>query len=293
MFGEPGAEILYPNPGFPIYQSAIEFSGATAVPIPLYEDSGFSFSAEEVLSKITPRTRLIMLNSPANPTGGVTGKAEIDRLVEGLEAYPDIAIMSDEIYSRLLYDGQEHVSLLGYPSIRERVILLDGWSKTYAMTGWRIGYMVVPRDIAPVLANLQEAMISCASTPGQWAALAALEGPQEVVAEMRGAYAARRQLALDVLGKHGVPAHPPDGAFYLWIDIRGAGVPSRTFARTLLDAHGVAVVPGLDFGSCGEGYVRVSLAAAPEALSQGLDRLGQYYASLVGDAGTQARRARL
>ncbi|MBT3628772.1 MAG: aminotransferase class I/II-fold pyridoxal phosphate-dependent enzyme, partial [Rhodospirillaceae bacterium] len=129
MFGEEGAEILYPNPGFPIYQSAIEFSGATAVPIPLYEKTGFSFSAEEVLAKITPRTRLIMLNSPANPTGGITPKAEFDRLVEGLEAHPDIAIMSDEIYSRLLYDGQEHVSLLSYPSIRDRVILLDGWSK--------------------------------------------------------------------------------------------------------------------------------------------------------------------
>ena len=148
LFGEEGVEILYPDPGFPIYQSAIEFSGATAVPIPLYEATGFSFSAEEVLSKITPRTRLIMLNSPANPTGGVTPKAEFDRLVEGLEAHSDVAIMSDEIYSRLLYGGQEHISLLNYPSIRDRLILLDGWSKTYAMTGWRIGYGVWPSRLA-------------------------------------------------------------------------------------------------------------------------------------------------
>ena len=147
MFGEPGAEILYPNPGFPIYESVIRFSGATPVPIPLYESAGFSFSADEVLDKITPRTRLLIINSPANPTGGVVPRAELDRLVAGLEHHPQVAVMSDEIYGEILYDGAEHVSLLRYPSIRDRLILLDGWSKTYAMTGWRMGYGVWPQAL--------------------------------------------------------------------------------------------------------------------------------------------------
>lgn len=139
MFGEPGAEIIYPNPGFPIYESAINFSGAKAVPMPLYEETGFSFSAKEVLGLITKNTRLLILNSPANPTGGVVPKSEIDALVEGLIEHPHVTIMSDEIYSRILYDGQKHTCLLSYPEIRDRVILLDGASKTYAMTGWRLG----------------------------------------------------------------------------------------------------------------------------------------------------------
>ncbi|MCH7809626.1 MAG: aminotransferase class I/II-fold pyridoxal phosphate-dependent enzyme, partial [Chloroflexi bacterium] len=139
MFGEPGAEIMYPNPGFPIYESVINFTGAKAVPMPLHEESGFSFNAGEVLERITPATRLIVLNSPANPTGGVVPRAEIERLVEGLEAHPGVTILSDEIYSRMLYDGRTHVSLLEYETIRDRLILLDGWSKTYAMTGWRLG----------------------------------------------------------------------------------------------------------------------------------------------------------
>jgi len=147
MFGEPGVEILCPNPSFPIYESVIRFSGATSVAIPLHESAGFSFSAEEVLDKITPRTRLLIINSPANPTGGVVPRREFDRLVAGLERHPQVAVLSDEIYGEILYDGAEHVSLLGYPSIRDRVILLDGWSKTYAMTGWRLGYGVWPKAL--------------------------------------------------------------------------------------------------------------------------------------------------
>ncbi len=147
MFGEPGVEILYPNPSFPIYESVIRFSGATPVPIPLHESAGFSFSAEEVLDKITPRTRLLIINSPANPTGGVVPRHELDRLVAGLERHPQVAVLSDEIYGEILYDGAEHTSLLGYPSIRDRVILLDGWSKTYAMTGWRLGYGIWPKAL--------------------------------------------------------------------------------------------------------------------------------------------------
>src|ERR1700690_2847391 len=149
MFGEPGAEIMYPNPGFPIYESVIRFSGATPVPMPLYESAGFSFSAEEVLAKITPRTRLLIINSPANPTGGVVPKSELDKLVAGLARHPQVAVMSDEIYGEILYDGAEHHSLLSYPELKDRLILLDGWSKTYAMTGWRMGYGVWPKAIFP------------------------------------------------------------------------------------------------------------------------------------------------
>src|SRR6202051_2066167 len=140
MFGEPGTEILYPDPGFPIYRSMIEFTGAKPVPVPIREENGFAFSAEETLSLITPKTRLLILNSPAHPTGGATGKPEVAKLVAGLEKFPDVAVMSDEIYDHMVYDGEAHVCLLSYPSLRDRLILLNGWSKTYAMTGWRVGH---------------------------------------------------------------------------------------------------------------------------------------------------------
>src|SRR5579859_6200439 len=181
MFGEAGAEILYPNPGFPIYESVIRFSGATPVPMPLHEDKGFSFSADEVLAQLTPRTRLIIVNSPANPTGGVVPRAEFDRLVAGLERNPHVAVMSDEIYGEILYDGAEHVSLLSYPSIREQVILLDGWSKTYAMTGWRMGYGVWPEKLFPHAERLAINCHSCVNAAAQYAGIAALEGPREQV----------------------------------------------------------------------------------------------------------------
>jgi len=177
MFGEPGAEIVYPNPGFPIYESVINFSGATPVPLPLREENGFAFSAEELLGLITPRTRLIILNSPANPTGGVTPRAEIDKLVAGLAAHPEVAVMSDEIYSCMLYDGREHASLLAYPELRERVILLDGWSKTYAMTGWRLGYSVWPAALIEPATRLAINCHSCVNAAAQFAGLAALTGP--------------------------------------------------------------------------------------------------------------------
>lgn len=147
MFGEPGADILYPDPGFPIYRSMIEFTGAKPIPVPVREENGFAFSADETLKLITPKTRLLIVNSPANPTGGITPKAEIDKLIAGLEKHPNVAIMSDEIYDHMIYDGEQHVCLLSYPSIRDRLILLNGWSKTYAMTGWRMGYSVWPEKL--------------------------------------------------------------------------------------------------------------------------------------------------
>ena len=169
MFGEPGADILYPDPGFPIYRSMIEFTGARPVPVPIREENDFAFSAEETLSLITPQTRLLILNSPANPTGGVTPKAEVDKLVAGLERYPDVAVMSDEIYDHMLYDGETHVCLLQYPSIRDRLILLNGWSKTYAMTGWRLGYAVWPGKLYDFARKLAVNLHSCVNAPAQYA----------------------------------------------------------------------------------------------------------------------------
>src|SRR6478672_6451113 len=178
MFGEAGAEIMYPDPGFPIYRSMIEYTRAKPVPIPVREENGFAFSAEETLKLITPRTRLLILNSPANPTGGVTPKAEVDKLVAGLEKWPDVALMSDEIYDHMVYDGETHVCLLSYPSIRDRLILLNGWSKTYAMTGWRLGYAVWPGKLYDYARKLAVNLHSCVNASAQYAGLAALKGPQ-------------------------------------------------------------------------------------------------------------------
>ncbi len=274
MFGEPGAEIMYPNPGFPIYESAIRFSGATPVPIRLYEENGFSFSADEVLAGITKRTRLIILNSPANPTGGVTQKAELDKLVAGLEAHPDIAVMSDEIYSRMVYDNQPHVSLLGYESIRDRLILLDGWSKTYAMTGWRLGYAVWPGELAAHATRLAVNDHSCVNAATQWAGIAALTGPQDEADAMVKAFDGRRQVILDELNTiPGFRCPRPGGAFYAFPNIEGTGQGAQALQERLLEEVGVAVVAGTSFGALGEGYLRFSYAASTESITEAIARI--------------------
>src|SRR5437660_2986143 len=245
MFGEPGVEILYPNPGFPIYESVIKFSGATPVPVPLHESKGFSFSAEEVLEKITPKTRLLIINSPANPTGGVVPKAELDRLVAGLERYPHVAVMSDEIYGEILYDGAEHVSLLGYPELRERLILLDGWSKTYAMTGWRMGYGVWPEAVFPDAERLAINCHSYVNAATQWAGIAALKGPREPGLRMVKASTERREVIVAELNKlPGITCARPGGAFYTFPNIAGTGLDARAFQSELLDRAGVATIAG-------------------------------------------------
>ncbi|MGK0218829.1 MAG: aspartate aminotransferase, partial [Planctomycetota bacterium] len=194
MFAEPGAEILYPNPGFPIYESLIHWFGATPVPIEMDESAGFSFNAEKVLAKITPATRLMILNTPANPTGGIVSREEMDALAKGLEAHPHVTILCDEIYSRQLYDGAEHVSILQYPELAERAIMLDGWSKTYAMTGWRLGYGVWPKSLVDHAERLQINSTSCANAATQVAAIEALRGPQDAVDDMLTAFDSRRKV---------------------------------------------------------------------------------------------------
>jgi aspartate aminotransferase len=274
MFGEPGAEIIFPDPGFPIYESAIRFSGATGVPLPLTEARGFAFAADDVLSRITPRTRLLILNSPANPTGGVVPRAEIDRLADGLERYPHVAILSDEIYGEMLYDGAEHVSLLTYPTLRDRLILLDGFSKTYAMTGWRLGYGVWPKHLVAAAERLAINSHSCVNAAAQYAGIAALTGSQAPVRHMVDAFAERRTMIVNALNDlPGLRCVQPGGAFYAFPSIEGTGLDSRTLQAKLLDEVGVATISGTSFGRHGEGYLRISYASSLEALAEAVYRI--------------------
>jgi aspartate aminotransferase len=280
MFGEPGAEIMYPDPSFPIYRSMIEFTGATPVPVPIREENGFAFSAEETLGLITPKTRLLILNSPANPTGGVTGKAEVDKLVAGLEKWPDVAIMSDEIYDHMVYDGETHVCLLSYPSIRDRLILLNGWSKTYAMTGWRLGYAVWPGKLYDYARKLAVNLHSCVNASAQYAGLAALKGPQDEVHKMIAEFDKRRKVVVEGLNKlPGVSCATPKGAFYAFPNVKRTGWKAKVLASALLEDAGVAIIGGPDFGILGEGYVRLSYANSTENILKALGRMGEFLAS--------------
>ncbi|MEX2617726.1 MAG: pyridoxal phosphate-dependent aminotransferase [Alphaproteobacteria bacterium] len=274
MFGGAGVDILYPDPGFPIYRSVIEYSGARAIPIPLREENEFSFSADELLSLITPRTKMIILNSPANPTGGVLDTGELDKLVAGLEAHPDIVILSDEIYSQMLYDGRRHVSLMTYESIRDRVILLDGWSKTYAMTGWRLGYAVWPTELAESATRLAINCHSCVNAPTQFAGLAALTGPQDAVHDMVKAFDERRKIIVEELNNiPGFHCVNPGGAFYAFPNIGGTGLTARQAQDGLLTETGVATVAGTSFGEYGEGFLRFSYANSVENIREALQRI--------------------
>jgi aspartate/methionine/tyrosine aminotransferase len=277
MFGEPGAEIMYPDPGFPIYRSMIEYTGATPVPIPIREENGFAFSAEETLGLITDKTRLIIINSPANPTGGVTPKAEVEKFVAGMAKWPQVAIMSDEIYDQLIYDGEQHVTLLNYPSIRDRLILLNGWSKTYAMTGWRLGYAIWPGKLYDYARKLAVNLHSCVNAPAQYAGIAALTGPQDAVAHMRAEFDKRRALVVEGLNQlPGVSCIIPKGAFYAFPNVKQTGWKAKPLANALLDETGVALIGGPDFGILGEGYLRLSYANSAENILKALARMGEF-----------------
>ncbi len=277
MFGEPGAEIMYPDPGFPIYRSMIEYTGAKPVPMALHEAKGFAFGAEEVLAQITERTRLIIVNSPANPTGGVVPKAELDAFVAGLAAFPEVAVMSDEIYARMCYDNVPHASLTAYAELQDRLILLDGWSKTYAMTGWRLGWGVWPVGLAELATRLAININSCVNAPTQFAGIAALEGPQDAVQSMVAAFDQRRGVILDRLNAlPGFRCARPGGAFYAFPNIEGTGLGSRALQDGLLNEAGVAVISGTSFGIHGEGYLRFSYAASIEAIDAAIERIRRF-----------------
>ena len=274
IFGGPGTEILYPNPGFPIYESVIRYSGAKPVPIALREENGFAFDAEEVLAQITPATRLLILNSPANPTGGVVPRAQFDALVAGLEAHPQVTVMSDEIYARLTYDDAEFVTLLGYESLRDRLIVLDGWSKTYAMTGWRIGYGVWPAPLVDLVTRLNINSVSCTNAATQFAAIAALEGPQDSVATMRNAFDGRRKRIVELSNAvPGMSSILPTGAFYTMPNISATGVPAKAMESFLLEHLHIAAIAGTSFGAFGEGYIRFSYANSIENIETALGRV--------------------
>ena len=273
IYGGAGHEILYPDPGFPIYASAVNYSGATPVPYGLVEEKGYAFDADEVLSKITPKTRLIIINSPANPTGGITPKSELDKFVAGLDQFPHVAVLSDEIYDRLTFDG-EAVSLVSYPEIADRTIILNGWSKTYAMTGWRAGYAIWPTSVVDYADRLAVNIHSCVNAPTQFAALAATTGPQDCVDDMRHAFTRRAKLIHDRLNQlDGISCPAPKGAFYAFANITGTGMASRDFQNIALESYGIALISGTSFGDLGEGYVRFSCANSDDAISTAMDRL--------------------
>jgi aspartate/methionine/tyrosine aminotransferase len=274
MFGQPGAEIMYPDPGFPIYRSMILYTGAKAVPIALKEENGFAFTADQVLSQITPKTSLIILNSPNNPCGGAVPAEEVKRLVDGLGKHPNVAVMSDEIYSQMLYGGRKHESFLRYPEIRDRLILLDGWSKTYAMTGWRLGFSVWPKALIEPVVRLAVNCHSCVNAPTQYAGIAALEGPQDEVAKMVAAFDERRRVIVPLLNQlPGFTCLDPGGAFYVFPNVTGTGINAKELQNKMLEKAGVATVAGTSFGIHGEGYIRFSYANSVENIREAIKRI--------------------
>ncbi|MBN1991660.1 MAG: pyridoxal phosphate-dependent aminotransferase [Anaerolineae bacterium] len=268
----PGDEAIYPNPGFPIYESMINFVGARPVALPLREEKDFRFDADEFCSLITDRTRLIIINSPQNPTGGVLIQQDLDVIAE-VACERDIMVLSDEVYNQILYTGQ-HFSLISMPQMQARTILLDGFSKTYAMTGWRLGYGVMPIELAEQITKLMVNSNSCTAAFTQYAGMAALQGPQNNVTKMVAAFQQRRQVIVDGLNQiPGFRCPEPAGAFYAFPNVQGVGMPSKPLANYLLETAGVAVLDGDCFGSYGQGYLRFSYANSIENIQRALARI--------------------
>lgn len=271
---EKGDEVIYPNPGFPIYESMINFSGGTAVACPIRESNAFALDPEDVISRLTPRTKMVILNSPANPTGGVTPKESLEKVMKALKDYPDVWILSDEIYSRMLYDGEEHFSPLVDPELRDRIILLDGWSKTYAMTGWRMGFGVMRPDLAEVFTKLMVNSNSCTAAFSQRAGMEALTGDQSAVDAMLLQFDARRKHITKLINDiPGLSCHLPTGAFYVFPNIKQTGLTSSQLQDKLLYEGGVSCLAGTSFGAEGEGYIRFSYANSIENIEEGMRRV--------------------
>ena len=274
LMGEKNKEILYPNPGFPIYESAINYSGAKAVPYKLSENKGFSFSAEDILKKINQNTSLIIINSPANPTGGVVPKFELEKLAKGLEKFPNVVLMSDEIYDQFCFGDIKFTSMLKFPEIKDRLIILNGWSKTYAMTGWRLGYGIFPKRLYEIAEKLAVNIHSCVNASAQYAALEALTGPQNCVEEMNQTFKKRANFMFSKLNElNGLNCQKPNGAFYCFPNIKSTNKNSLDLQNILLDKIGVATVAGTSFGKFGEGYIRLSCANSHEAIEEAISRM--------------------
>ena len=273
-FGEPGAEIIHPTPAFPIYESMINYTGSTAIPYDLTEDKDLKFNAEKILSLITEKTRLLILINPNNPTGSFVEKPEIDKLAEGLKKYPHVVILSDEIYSRQIFDGKEMPTFFNYPELQDRLIVLDGWSKAYAMTGWRMGWSVWPENLVPHVNKLLINSVSCVNAPSQFAGIAALDGPDDSIHMMMKEFDERRKLIHKGLNNlPGVDCSLPGGAFYAFPKVINTGMNGEEFAKKCLHEAGVAIVPGTSFGKTCKDYVRFSFAASKENISNALEKI--------------------
>ena len=271
----PGEEVLYPNPGFPIYESVANFVGAKPVPIPLKEENDFRLDPEYVKTKITKNTRMIILNSPENPTGGVLTNGDLKVIADCVADRDDVVVLSDEIYSRTIYEGK-HESIASLPGMKEKTIILDGFSKTYAMTGWRLGYGVMRKDLAPKIAQLMTNSNSCTCTFTQMAGVEALKGPQNEVDRMNAEFKRRREVIISGLNSiEGITYKKPRGAFYAFPNITETGMDCRKLGDYLLNEAGVAVLPGTSFGKYGEGYLRLSFANSIENIKKALDRISK------------------
>ncbi len=277
MFGQPGSEIITPDPGFIAYKSMIDYTGAKAVSLPHRMENNFSFDAEELLSLVNDKTKLIILNSPANPTGGVVPKKEYDKLAEGLLKHPKVFILSDEIYSRILFDEHKHHTLLKYPEIKDRVIVLDGWSKTYSMTGWRLGFGIYPQNIFSYAEKLAINCHSCVNSAAQFAGIEALRGSQKSVNDMIENFKSRRNFLVDQLNLiKNIECKKPGGAFYVFPRINKKNLTSTEISKYLLEKKYIATVPGSSFGENGEGFLRISYANSIENLSKFVECLKQF-----------------
>ncbi len=283
---EPGDEVLYPNPGFPIYESMINYVGAKAVPMPLLEEKKFRFDVNAFRASVNDRTRLIIINSPANPTGGVLEVSDLEAIAE-VARQRQIPVLSDEIYSDMVYDGK-FSSIASLPGMKDLTIILDGFSKTYAMTGWRLGYGVFPTELVPSISRLVTNSVSCTATFIQKAGIEALEGPQDAAMAMIEEFRRRRQVIVDGLNRiPGVSCVLPAGAFYAFPNIKETGMDSKQFADVLLDTYGVASLSGTSFGEYGNGYLRLSYANSVPNLEKALDRIET---AVRENAPTPARR---
>lgn len=277
MFGQPGTEIITPDPGFIAYRSMIDYAGAKVVPLPHRMENNFSFDAEELLSLITNKTRLIILNSPANPTGGVVPYEELKKLADGLEKFPNLFILSDEIYSRILFDEHKHHSLKSFSQISDRVIVLDGWSKTYAMTGWRLGYGIFPKSIFNYAEKLAINCHSCVNSSSQYAGIEALNGSQKYVEDMIKEFNLRRIFLVEELNKiDEVKCVMPGGAFYVFPKISKNNFSSKEISNYLLEKKYLATVPGSSFGTNGEGFLRISYASNIDNLKKSIVLINEF-----------------
>ncbi len=277
---EHGDEVLYPNPGFPIYESMINFAGAEAVPMPLREDRDFNVDVDQVAEQITPATKLMIINSPNNPCGSVMSRDELRALAE-LAVERDVLVLADEIYSRFLYEGEHH-SITAFPGMAERTIILDGFSKTYAMTGWRLGYGVMPLELVEPISRLMTNSVSCTASFTQMAAIEALDGPQDDAYGMVDEFKRRRDLIVNGLNAiPGIRCPMPRGAFYVFPNVEGTGLSSAEFADRLLREAGVACLSGESFGAYGKGYVRFSFANSAENIQKALERIADFAAKVA------------